>query len=219
MAGRLCVYRKLSSFVFSAGHHRSNARKLNSPFLSTSASSVNSTCKPVLLLAPKMTSEAKPRALSSAASLGTDTGEGHGVVVEGISGCTQLKPAEGASVESEPCLSSDSMATDEKQTLQMETIRQDVVRGCRGELLVQEGSATEESGGEVLGEEESMEGGSCEVGEGQSESDKFLYMQRGFTSEIFKIEIQNIPKYIGYTVRKTTVHFTRTCAHTHTRTH
>lgn len=31
--------------------------------------------------------------------------------------------------------------------------------------------------------------------------DKYLYMQRGFTSEIFKIEIRNIPKYISYSVR------------------
>lgn len=31
--------------------------------------------------------------------------------------------------------------------------------------------------------------------------DKYLYMQRGFTSEIFKIEIRNIPKYFSYSVR------------------
>lgn len=40
-------------------------------------------------------------------------------------------------------------------------------------------------------------------GEGISDGgdDKYLYMQRGFTSEIFKIEIRNIPKYISYSVR------------------
>jgi tRNA (uracil-5-)-methyltransferase len=50
------------------------------------------------------------------------------------------------------------------------------------------------------------EGVRSEVGEGEGDSgegvsgegDKYQYLQRGFTSEIFKIEIQNIPKYIGY---------------------
>ncbi|CAI8035424.1 tRNA (uracil-5-)-methyltransferase homolog A [Geodia barretti] len=50
------------------------------------------------------------------------------------------------------------------------------------------------------------EGVRSEVGEGggdggegvSGEEDKYQYLQRGFTSEIFKIEIQNIPKYIGY---------------------
>ena len=53
----------------------------------------------------------------------------------------------------------------------------------------EEGGAWGESGGG-----EGVEGG---CGDG----DRYLYLQRGFTSEIFKIEIQNIPKYIGYTVR------------------
>lgn len=38
-------------------------------------------------------------------------------------------------------------------------------------------------------------------GTGDGGDDKYLYMQRGFTSEIFKIEIRNIPKYISYSVR------------------
>ena len=61
--------------------------------------------------------------------------------------------------------------------------------------------ATEEGG--MLDSAE-MESGGGVGGCGQSgsdEGDKYLYLRRGFTSEIFKIEIQNIPKYIGYTVR------------------
>ena len=41
--------------------------------------------------------------------------------------------------------------------------------------------------------------------------DKYLYAQRGFTSEIFKIEIQNIPKYIGYNVRNHQIHHVYMC--------
>ena len=197
MAGRLCVCRKLSSFVLSASRHQSNIRKLNSPLLPTSTSNVTFTHKPVQLLARKMTSEAEARAGSN------------GVVV---SGCTQGKPTEGGSVESEPPLSSASMATDKTQMPKLETIQQDAgkgLRGCRGDLSVQEGGVAEGSR-EVLGEGGGEEGVACEVREGQSESDKFLYLQRGFTSEIFKIEIQNIPKYIGYTVRKLVIQHTHT---------
>lgn len=42
------------------------------------------------------------------------------------------------------------------------------------------------------------------TGQGEIDSggdNKYLYMQRGFTSEIFKIEIRNIPKYFSYSVR------------------
>ena len=58
------------------------------------------------------------------------------------------------------------------------------------------------------------EGVRSEVGEGEGDSgegvsgegDKYQYLQRGFTSEIFKIEIQNIPKYIGYGVSTPSIH-------------
>ena len=58
------------------------------------------------------------------------------------------------------------------------------------------------------------EGVRSEVGEGEGdggegvsgEEDKYQYLQRGFTSEIFKIEIQNIPKYIGYGVSTPSIH-------------
>ena len=40
---------------------------------------------------------------------------------------------------------------------------------------------------------------------GDSTDERYSYMQRGFTSEIFKIEINNIPQYVGYQVRTETV--------------
>ena len=40
---------------------------------------------------------------------------------------------------------------------------------------------------------------------GDSTDDRYSYMQRGFTSEIFKIEINNIPQHVGYQVRSATV--------------
>ena len=57
---------------------------------------------------------------------------------------------------------------------------------------------------------EEREGEESEGGRGEGvsgEGEKYPYLQRGFTSEIFKIEIQNIPKYIGYTVRAVCVCF------------
>ena len=58
----------------------------------------------------------------------------------------------------------------------------------------------EREGGKSEGQGDSGEGVSGEEGE------KYPYLQRGFTSEIFKIEIQNIPKYIGYSVRADPTH-------------
>lgn len=64
-----------------------------------------------------------------------------------------------------------------------------VTTSVQGEVGVGEGVESEGGGGGDGGEDVSGEG------------DKYQYLQRGFTSEIFKIEIQNIPKYIGYGVR------------------
>lgn len=61
-----------------------------------------------------------------------------------------------------------------------------------GQDLTKE-KVTTEPLGDPTGEERTGDGG----------DDKYLYMQRGFTSEIFKIEIRNIPKYISYSVRIT----------------
>ena len=78
--------------------------------------------------------------------------------------------------------------------------------GVSGEGVQREGGVSGDSGegvqceGGVSGEGVQREGGGS--GEGVSgEGGKYQYLQRGFTSEIFKIEIENIPKYIGYTVR------------------
>lgn len=50
-------------------------------------------------------------------------------------------------------------------------------------------------------DEEKMQ---CSMGENTAKpskpEEKFCYTRRGFTSEVFKIEIQNIPKYMGYVV-------------------
>ena len=80
------------------------------------------------------------------------------------------------------------------------------------------GSGVEGGQGGIEGDASEPEGGRSQSG-GQSQSDvddKYQYLQRGFTSEIFKIEIQNIPKYIGYTVRGTHTHLyiVQTCTHT-----
>ena len=58
--------------------------------------------------------------------------------------------------------------------------------------------ATESCG---AGEESRDAGGSSEQNEGGSASaDPFSYFQRGFTSEVFKIEVGNIPQHVGYQV-------------------
>ena len=41
---------------------------------------------------------------------------------------------------------------------------------------------------------------SVEGKSGDSVEERYSYMQRGFTSEIFKIEINNIPPHVGYQV-------------------
>lgn len=70
-------------------------------------------------------------------------------------------------------------------------------RGAEGSARENEECEVTKCDGGELGEGR----GVCEDGVSGDDGDKYLYVQRGFTSELFKIEIQNIPKYIGYNVR------------------
>ena len=62
------------------------------------------------------------------------------------------------------------------------------------DLIPSLGSDGKESGPSAV-----RDGETC-AADALSSDERYSYIRRGFTSEIFKIEIRNLPKYMGYTV-------------------
>lgn len=205
--------RRLSalSISISRTRFRTNARKLNLPFLPTLT-------QPAQFLAATMTSEADPTHIhttrapdggSAEYSERTLGGEGVEKRINKHSGHNlERLIKEGNLVEAgeQGLLSSaSSVATEQKRSPLMEPIQQGAED--QGDVTAQGGGVMESLGvsGGVAGQGGRDREDLREVEGLSGEDDKYLYLQRGFTSEIFKIEIQNIPKYIGYTVRITIV--------------
>ena len=74
----------------------------------------------------------------------------------------------------------------------------------KGEEMDGKGVEMDGKGEEMDGKGEEMDGKGEEMDEspaaGQSDG-RYAYVDRGFTSELYKLEVCNLPKHIGYQVR------------------